>query len=127
MALRSFFDVLKSRRNPSRINTFLMRSYSAYGRFVKKDLFSRISTIGDPNQSVAPVLDKWVEEGNKVKGLDLKPIIRDLRSRRRYTHALQVTSLSLSLFLFVVFPLCHFPLIKRWVALAREKVQESNG
>ncbi|XP_056167098.1 pentatricopeptide repeat-containing protein At4g21705, mitochondrial-like [Syzygium oleosum] len=91
MALRYFINVLKSRRNPSRINTFLMRSYSAYGRFVKKDLFSRISPIGDPNQSVAPVLDKWVEEGNKVKGFDLKSIIRDLRSRRRYTHALQVS------------------------------------
>ncbi|KAI3427558.1 uncharacterized protein J3R85_009389, partial [Psidium guajava] len=91
MALRSFFNVLKSCRNPRGIDTFLMKSYSAYGRFVKKDLFSRISPIGDPNQSVVPVLDKWVEEGNKVKGLDIKRIIRDLRSRRRYIHALQVS------------------------------------
>ncbi|KAK3427017.1 hypothetical protein EUGRSUZ_F03326 [Eucalyptus grandis] len=91
MASRSFAGVLKSCRNPSRIiNAFLMRPYSAYLRYVKKDLFSRISPIGDPKKSVVPVLDKWVEEGNKVKGLDLKRIIRDLRSRRRYTHALQV-------------------------------------
>lgn len=53
------------------------------------NLFSRISPIRHQSH-VIPVIEQWLEEGRKVKKIELQRIIRDLRSRKRYTHALQV-------------------------------------
>lgn len=53
------------------------------------NLFSRISPIRHQSH-VIPVIEQWVEEGRKVKKIELQRIIRDLRSRKRYAHALQV-------------------------------------
>lgn len=39
---------------------------------------------------VVPVLDQWVDEGRKVNSFELQRIIRDLRSRKRFSQALQV-------------------------------------
>lgn len=50
--------------------------------------------MGDPSFSVVPVLDQWVQEGNKVKNLELQRIVRDLRARRRYNQALEVSLFS---------------------------------
>ncbi|XP_019056368.1 PREDICTED: pentatricopeptide repeat-containing protein At2g20710, mitochondrial-like [Tarenaya hassleriana] len=54
-------------------------------------LFERISPIGDPTASMVPVLDQWVKEGNEVNKSQLTNIIKDLRSFKRYSHALQIS------------------------------------
>ncbi|CAB4277541.1 unnamed protein product [Prunus armeniaca] len=56
-----------------------------------RNLFSRISPLGDPFLSVVPVLDQWVQEGGKVNYFELQRIVRDLRARKRYRHALDVS------------------------------------
>ncbi|CAM8903172.1 hypothetical protein QQ045_010551 [Rhodiola kirilowii] len=66
------------------------RSYSARS-YPRNNLFSRISPLGSPDIRVTPILDKWVEEGKKVRDMELKHIIRDLRKRRRFTQALEVS------------------------------------
>ncbi|CAI9088647.1 OLC1v1023042C1 [Oldenlandia corymbosa var. corymbosa] len=54
------------------------------------NLFSRISPIRETSQ-IIPVLQQWVEEGRRVQKIELQRILRDLRNRRRYPHALQVS------------------------------------
>ncbi|KAL5738004.1 hypothetical protein ACOSP7_030765 [Xanthoceras sorbifolium] len=60
------------------------------GRFTN-NLYARISPLGKPGTSLVPVLDHWVQEGNKVKEIELQRIVRDLRSRKRHAQALQVS------------------------------------
>ncbi|KAF9610836.1 hypothetical protein IFM89_025246 [Coptis chinensis] len=57
----------------------------------KPTLYSRISPLGNPRINLVPVLDKWVQEGNKVRYTELQNLLRNLRKRRRYTHALQIS------------------------------------
>lgn len=56
----------------------------------RRNLYSRISPLGDPSISVVPVLDEWIEEGNAVDGPHLHHIIKILRTRNRNTQALEV-------------------------------------
>ncbi|KAE8733842.1 hypothetical protein F3Y22_tig00000916pilonHSYRG00031 [Hibiscus syriacus] len=49
----------------------------------------RISRFGDPKASIVPVLNQWLEEGKPKKQSMLQIIIRQLRSFRRYKHALE--------------------------------------
>ncbi|KAM6547835.1 hypothetical protein CsatB_019511 [Cannabis sativa] len=54
-----------------------------------RSLYRRIS----PNLhsvSILPVLDQWIEEGQKVNRFDLVGIINELRHYKRYNHALEV-------------------------------------
>ncbi|XP_038993084.1 pentatricopeptide repeat-containing protein At2g20710, mitochondrial-like [Hibiscus syriacus] len=51
----------------------------------------RISRFGDPKASIVPVLNQWLEEGKPKKQSMLQIIIRQLRSFRRYKHALEVS------------------------------------
>lgn len=46
--------------------------------------------IDTPSQSIASILDKWVEEGNNLEQLGISRIIINLRRRRMYSKALQV-------------------------------------
>ncbi|XP_022886668.1 pentatricopeptide repeat-containing protein At4g21705, mitochondrial [Olea europaea var. sylvestris] len=55
-----------------------------------RNLFSRISPIRQDGH-IVPVLDQWVAEGRKINYLELQRIIRDLRSRRRFSQALQIS------------------------------------
>lgn len=57
---------------------------------MSNNLFSRISPLRQFSH-VIPVLEQWVDEGRKIQKLELQRIIRDLRSRRRYSQALQVS------------------------------------
>ncbi|TKY66543.1 Pentatricopeptide repeat-containing protein mitochondrial [Spatholobus suberectus] len=57
----------------------------------RRNLYSRISPLGDPSVSVVPVLDKWIQEGNAVNGPQLQRIIKTLRTRKRLNQALQVS------------------------------------
>ncbi|KAF5181633.1 Pentatricopeptide repeat-containing protein [Thalictrum thalictroides] len=80
-------------RNLREHDTNIWRLLTHTGRYSKNggNLYSRISPLGDPNVSLVPELDKWVEEKKKVKVAELQRIIRDLRKRKRYSHALQVS------------------------------------
>ncbi|KAJ0088202.1 hypothetical protein Patl1_32849 [Pistacia atlantica] len=55
-----------------------------------RGLFRRITPLGDPTVSIVPLLDQWVQEGRTVEKEQLQLFIKELRSFRRFTHALQV-------------------------------------
>ncbi|KAF7803462.1 pentatricopeptide repeat-containing protein [Senna tora] len=57
----------------------------------KPTLYNKISPIGSPSTSVVPELEDWVYKGNKIRVAELQRIIRDLRKRRRFTQALEVS------------------------------------
>nr|GEZ38094.1 hypothetical protein [Tanacetum cinerariifolium] len=57
----------------------------------KESLYSRISPLGDPKLAMTPELDNWVQKGLKVRLSEVKQIIHDLRKRRRFHHALEVS------------------------------------
>ncbi|XP_059659159.1 pentatricopeptide repeat-containing protein At2g20710, mitochondrial-like [Cornus florida] len=54
-------------------------------------LYRRISPIGNPNLSVVPVLDQWVREGKNVTKEELRHIIKELKTYKRFKHALEVS------------------------------------
>ncbi|KAK7257220.1 hypothetical protein RIF29_31028 [Crotalaria pallida] len=88
-ALAMSSTILRRYRNLSTAAFVVGRSYcSTTGR---SSLFSRISPLGDPSISLVPVLDDWVQQGNTVNPFDLHRVVKDLRSRRRFTQALQVS------------------------------------
>ncbi|KAH7512527.1 hypothetical protein FEM48_Zijuj12G0100000 [Ziziphus jujuba var. spinosa] len=100
----AIFTILKRNRNLTE-NAFLLRSYtSGTQASTRKNLYSRISPLGDPSLSVVPVLDQWVQQGMKAKYIELSHIIRDLRRRRRYKHALEVSEWMRSKELYVLSP-----------------------
>ncbi|XVE49915.1 hypothetical protein DITRI_Ditri01bG0120000 [Diplodiscus trichospermus] len=51
----------------------------------------RIFRNGDPKASVVPILQQWLEEGKPIKHSVLPSLIRQLRSFRRFKHALEVS------------------------------------
>uniref|UniRef100_A0A2N9FF87 Pentacotripeptide-repeat region of PRORP domain-containing protein n=1 Tax=Fagus sylvatica TaxID=28930 RepID=A0A2N9FF87_FAGSY len=95
MASRIIFTILKRSRDLTTNAILTVRSYStgshANSSSSSRNLFLRISPLGDPSLSVVPVLDQWVLEGKTVKTLELQRIVRDLRARRRYKQALEVS------------------------------------
>ncbi|XP_022733679.1 pentatricopeptide repeat-containing protein At4g21705, mitochondrial-like [Durio zibethinus] len=94
MATRTLFTILNHKTKTLTANAILARTrtYCFKSNPVKRNnLHSRINSIGDPSCSVAPVLQQWVKEGKNVNEFQLQPIIRDLRARRRYSHALEVS------------------------------------
>lgn len=66
-----------------------VRSYSSRGTS-RKSLFSKIAPLGNPNLSIVPALDGWIDAGKTTSVAELQRIIRDLRKRNRYGHALEV-------------------------------------
>ncbi|GFZ03062.1 hypothetical protein Acr_15g0016700 [Actinidia rufa] len=60
----------------------------------RPSLYSKISPLGDPTTSLTSELDGWLRQGNKLRVAELHRIIRDFRRRKRFSHALQVLSLS---------------------------------
>lgn len=61
-------------------------------------LFKKLSTLRDPNFCITPFLDQWAEEGKMVKDFEFQRFIRELRSRKRDSHALQVSFLFFLIF-----------------------------
>ncbi|XAR55496.1 hypothetical protein NMG60_11035575 [Bertholletia excelsa] len=57
----------------------------------KNSLYSRISPLGDPNVSLLPILDQWVEERGGIDRSELQRTIKMLRQFKRFTQALQVS------------------------------------
>jgi len=56
-----------------------------------ENVFRRISVLGDPNCSVIPELQRWVNEGKSLGKWELQLIIKQLRKYSRYQHALQIS------------------------------------
>ncbi|XP_004295631.1 PREDICTED: pentatricopeptide repeat-containing protein At4g21705, mitochondrial [Fragaria vesca subsp. vesca] len=71
-------------------NAITSRSYYT-SRTKKPTLYTVISPLGDKKQTVTPELDNWVSKGNKVSVAELHRIIRDLRKRKRFSQALEVS------------------------------------
>ncbi|XAR55497.1 hypothetical protein NMG60_11035578 [Bertholletia excelsa] len=57
----------------------------------RDNLYSRISPLGDPNVSLLPILDQWVEERGDIDRSELQRTIKMLRQFKRFTQALQVS------------------------------------
>ncbi|KAE8723031.1 Pentatricopeptide repeat-containing protein [Hibiscus syriacus] len=69
---------------------FFSRFYYT-NRVNKATLYSRISPLGGPDKSVEAELEDWLKHGNNIRVAELQRIIQDLRKRKRFTQALQVS------------------------------------
>lgn len=78
--------------NRSYTTATITRSESDNSSQKKVSLYSRISPLGNPNLAMTPELDDWIEKGKKVRPSELKQIVHDLRKRKRYHHALEVST-----------------------------------
>ncbi|KAL1201791.1 Pentatricopeptide repeat-containing protein [Cardamine amara subsp. amara] len=65
--------------------------YYYTNRVKKTTLYSKISPLGNPKSSVYPELQNWVQCGKKVSVAELIRIVHDLRRRKRFLHALEVS------------------------------------
>ncbi|KAK4439937.1 Pentatricopeptide repeat-containing protein, mitochondrial [Sesamum alatum] len=84
------------------------RRYYTNGTQKKKaSLYDKISPLGNPKIDVTPELQKWVDTGNKVRFAELQRIIVDLRKRKRFAHALQVSEWMRSTGTYVFTPVQH--------------------
>ncbi|KAL9425525.1 hypothetical protein AB3S75_032477 [Citrus x aurantiifolia] len=54
-------------------------------------LYRMLSPMGDPNDSMVPLLDQWVEEGRPLDMEQLRVIIKRFRLYKRFSHALQIS------------------------------------
>ncbi|GLU23018.1 hypothetical protein SLE2022_390520 [Rubroshorea leprosula] len=70
-------------------NGIISRFYYT-NRVNKATLYSRISPLGNKD-SVLPELEDWLKNGNRVRFAEVQRIIQDLRKRRRFSHALEVS------------------------------------
>ncbi|PNY15258.1 pentatricopeptide repeat-containing protein mitochondrial-like [Trifolium pratense] len=91
MASTSFSVIFKKSRNLTA--TFLLcRPYCSTSTVThRKNLFSRISPLGDPSISISPILDNWIQEGNPLDSQQLYKIIKTLRTSKRFNQALRVS------------------------------------
>ncbi|PIN22734.1 hypothetical protein CDL12_04551 [Handroanthus impetiginosus] len=55
-----------------------------------RNLFSRIRPVRR-DRDIVRILDRWVAEGRELHPLEFRPLIRELRRRRRFSHALQIS------------------------------------
>ncbi|KAK2647377.1 hypothetical protein Ddye_014866 [Dipteronia dyeriana] len=54
-------------------------------------IYRKISPIGDPTVSIVPVLDQWVQDGGAIDKETIQVMIKELRSYKRFAHALQMS------------------------------------
>ncbi|KAJ1408535.1 Tetratricopeptide-like helical domain superfamily [Sesbania bispinosa] len=92
MASTPFSTILRNSHNFTTATFLLSRTYCSSTTVTNQNnLFSRISPLGDPCVSIVPVLDNWLREGNDVNDQQLQRIIKILRNKKRFNHALQVS------------------------------------
>ncbi|XP_057455675.1 pentatricopeptide repeat-containing protein At2g20710, mitochondrial-like [Lotus japonicus] len=72
-------------------NTLRFFSSSSFSSAPADSLFLRISRSGDPKTPMTPLLNQWVEQGRLVTQAELRFFIKQLRSYRRFSHALQIS------------------------------------
>ncbi|KAJ4832040.1 hypothetical protein Tsubulata_017767 [Turnera subulata] len=56
------------------------------------ELSNRIRHIRDPSASVIPILDQWIQEVEYIHEDQLLLLIKNLRFRKRYAHALEIST-----------------------------------
>ncbi|CAI0400717.1 unnamed protein product [Linum tenue] len=66
------------------------RSKSGSGGAVKENLRKSLINLVYAKRSAVVAIRKWKEEGNKVQKYELNRIVRELRTLKRYKHALEV-------------------------------------
>ncbi|KAG5579288.1 hypothetical protein H5410_049915 [Solanum commersonii] len=79
--MKLLFSIL---RNSNSISNHLYRPING------DSLYRRISPLGDPNESIVPVLDQWIKERKHVVKKELQYMIKSLKDYRRYKHALEL-------------------------------------
>uniref|UniRef100_A0A2P2NIU4 Pentatricopeptide repeat-containing protein n=1 Tax=Rhizophora mucronata TaxID=61149 RepID=A0A2P2NIU4_RHIMU len=89
--MRSIFSTILKGRQSLTANAILQRTYSKEARTAPKNLYSRISPLGDPSISVVPVLDQWAEELKEFKADEVRRTVKILRSNRRHKQALEAS------------------------------------
>ncbi|KAK4399109.1 Pentatricopeptide repeat-containing protein, mitochondrial [Sesamum angolense] len=84
------------------------RCYCTNGTQKKNaSLYDKISPLGNPKIDVTPELQKWVDTGNKVRFAELQRIIVDLRKRKRFSQALQVSEWMRTTGTYIFTPVQH--------------------
>ncbi|XP_057458541.1 pentatricopeptide repeat-containing protein At4g21705, mitochondrial-like [Lotus japonicus] len=94
MASSPFSAILRNKFHSFTATFQLLRPYCSASTTVtinRRNLYSRISPLGDPSLSVVPVLENWLQEGHAVRDQELQRIVKTLRTRKRFTQALQVS------------------------------------
>ncbi|KAG5516901.1 hypothetical protein RHGRI_037584 [Rhododendron griersonianum] len=87
---RRLFETLIGNKNNNGIAQQKIRWYYT-NRREQQTLYSKISPMGDPGTTVTPELDAWLEKGKKVRVAELVRLLHDLRKRKRFYHALEVS------------------------------------
>ncbi|XP_015951202.2 pentatricopeptide repeat-containing protein At2g20710, mitochondrial-like isoform X4 [Arachis duranensis] len=59
--------------------------------YVPQDLYRRIFIVTDPTLPVVTILEQWVQDGRTLSYNELVFVIKQLRSRKRYKNALEVS------------------------------------
>ncbi|KAF1898893.1 hypothetical protein Lal_00019014 [Lupinus albus] len=79
-------------RSKWNLYTTTLRVYNSSAASPQSDsLFIRISRAGDPNIPITLILNQWIQEGRHVIHSELQFFIKQLRSYRRFNHALQIS------------------------------------
>lgn len=77
----------------ARVLTYPTRTLTSSVNLIQKTtLYSRLTQVANPKDSIVPILDQWVQEGRSVDQEDLHKIIRVLREFKRFNHALQISA-----------------------------------
>ncbi|XP_068646036.1 pentatricopeptide repeat-containing protein At4g21705, mitochondrial-like [Aristolochia californica] len=87
----SLFSTMNRLRRTLQWSGFSPTRLYASKRGGQNTLYAKLSPLGNPNISLVPELDRWAYKGTKVSTAELNRIIRDLRMRRRYKQALEVS------------------------------------
>ncbi|KAI9177223.1 hypothetical protein LWI28_012503 [Acer negundo] len=76
----------------SKVSTFCGGFYTSTSHSDPADtIYRRISKAGHPTNSMAAILDQWLEQGRDLKQSDLQGLVKMLRRYNRSGHALQVS------------------------------------
>ncbi|KAI4342982.1 hypothetical protein MLD38_027538 [Melastoma candidum] len=86
----SFAAIVRRTLTANLSSSVSARSYYK-SRSRKPSLYDIISPRGGPDEPLRPILDHWVDQGNKVRFAELQRLVRDLRRRRRFSQALEVS------------------------------------
>ncbi|XP_073061422.1 pentatricopeptide repeat-containing protein At4g21705, mitochondrial-like [Primulina eburnea] len=92
------------------VQAFVINSRCYYTKNKQKkisSLYEKISPLGNPSVDVTRELDTWVGMGNKIRFAELQRIILDLRKRRRFNHALQVSEWTKNSGMYTLTPVQH--------------------
>lgn len=76
---------------PSAIGAATKNDADAGGSAGRETLGKRLLKLVYPKRSAVIAIRKWKEEGRTVRKFELSHVVKELRKRRRYKHALEVS------------------------------------